>query len=168
MTLQKYIEELPNDRQFKVAIRLANLVLPIWDNYATNYKLSYRDSVVGLKHKVDKNILKNAIVEAETYINLSKIKKNIDGKNKLTEILGHFDDPIVALQDTDWELPDEVEKTFYAVYNLIESLYGSEKTVFDDSTIYVSINQAIDALITSKTLTFDEINIILEEIKNGR
>jgi hypothetical protein len=79
-----------------------------------------------------------------------------------------FDDPIIALQDTDWELPNEVQKTFYAVYNLIDTLMGKKKTVFEESSIYVSINQAIDALETSKTLTFDEINKILIDIKNGR
>ncbi|HEV7424358.1 MAG TPA: hypothetical protein VGO21_04175, partial [Candidatus Paceibacterota bacterium] len=84
------------------------------------------------------------------------------------EIRRQFDDPIVALQDTDWQLPDEVQKTFYAVYNLIDTLLVKEKTVFDESTIYVSINQAADALETSKTLTFYDINQILDDIKNRR
>ena len=71
------------------------------------------------------------------------------------------------MQDCDWELPDEVFKTFYSVHNLLDSLVGKKQTVFGESTIYVSINQAIDAIEKSKTLTLEEINAILEEIKNG-
>ena len=168
MTLQKYTDSLSKDGRFKVAIRLTKLALPIWDNYADKNPLTYRDTVVGLTHTLDKKILKDTIDAVETYLNSNKIKKIIGGTSELREIRRQFDDPIVALQDTDWQLPDEVQKTFYAVYNLIDTLLVKEKTVFDESTIYVSINQAADALETSKTLTFDDINQILDDIKNGR
>lgn len=168
MTLQKYTDTLPKDRQLKLAIQLTRLTLPIWDNYANTNPLTYRDTVVGLTHTVDKKILKDTIDAVERYLNSNKIEQIINGTKELKEISGQFDDPIVALQDTDWELPDEVKKTFYAVYNLIETLLGKEKTVFDESTIYVSINQAIDALETSKSITSGDINKILDDIKNGR
>ncbi len=162
------MDSLPKDGQFKIAIRLTKLALPIWENYADKNSLTYRDTVIGLTHTVEKKILKDTIDAVEKYLNSNKIEKFIGVKSELTEIRRQFDDPIVALQDTDWELPNEVQKTFYAVYNLIDYLLGKEKTVFDESTIYVSINQAVDALETSKTLTFDEISKILDEIKNGR
>ena len=168
MTLQKYIDSLPKNGQFKVAIRLTKLALPIWENYADENPLTYRDTVFGLTHTIDKKILKVTIDAVETYFNSNKIKKIIGAKNELTEIRKQFDDPIVALQDTDWILPDEVQKTFYAVYNLIDSLLGKANTIFDESKIYVSVNQVADALETSKTLTFEDINKILDEIKNGR
>lgn len=76
-----------------------------------------------------------------------------------------FRDPIVALQDLDWELPNEVERTFYAVHNLLDSLLGKEKTVVNEATIYVTINQAIEALESSNLLTEKEIREILYENK---
>ncbi len=168
MTLQKYTDSLPKDGQIKVAIRLTKLALPIWENYADKNPLTYRDTVVGLTHTVNKEILKDTIDAVEKYLNSNKFKKIIDWKSGLTEIRRQFDDPIVALQDTDWELPYEVQNTFYAVYNLIDYLLGTEKTVSNKSTIYVSINQAADALETAKILTFEDINKILDDIKNGR
>ncbi len=163
MTLQEYTDSLPKDKQFDLALRLIKLSLPVWNSYAEKNKLSYRDTVVGLTHSVDKKLLQNAIDTVGEYLHLNKLKKFIDGKKELLELRRQFDDPIVALQDTDWELPDEVQKIFYAVYNLIDTLVGKEQTVFGDSTIYVSINQVLNALQTSKMLTVDEIKVILTE-----
>jgi|GEM_PF-1077201 len=168
MTLQKYTDSLSKDEQFKVAIRLTKFALPIWESYADHNQLNYRDTVVGLMHTVDKKLLNDAINAVEIYLNTSKIKKIIRGKSKLKKIYSQFDDPINALQDADWQLPEDVQKTFYAVYNLINFLLGKERNVFDELTIYVSINQAADALETSKILTFDDINKILDDIINGR
>ena len=130
MTLQKYTNSLSKDRQFEVAIRLTKLTLPIWNNYVNTNPLTYRDTVVGLTHTVDKEILKDTIDAVEGYLNSTKIKKIIGGTSELKKIRRQFDDPIVALQDLDWELPYEVQTTFYAVYNLIDTLLGKEKTVF--------------------------------------
>jgi len=168
MSLQKYTGSLPEDKQFKVAIRLARLALSIWQNYADKNTLTYRDTVVGLTHVVDRDLLKNTIDEVEAFLNKNEIKRRIGGKSKLLELRKEFDDPIIALQDNDWELPNEVQKTFYAVYNLIDTLLGKKKTAFNELTIYVSINQLAEALETSDTLTFDEIHIILDGIQNGK
>ncbi len=167
MTLQKHTDSLTKDKQFELAIKLTKLTIPIWDNYANKNELSYRDTVVGMHHTVDKKLLLNTINAVEEYLNLNKLKKLFDGKNKLLQLSKQFDDPIVALQDSDWELPDEVLKTFYSVHNLLDTVVGKEQTVFGEPTIYVSINQAIDAIEKSKTLTVEEINVILDEIKNG-
>ena len=167
MTLQEYTHNLPEDRQFKLAVKLTKLALPIWDNYADKNDLTYRDTVVGMHHSVDRKLLLNTINAIEEYLNLNRLKKLFDGKSKLLELSGQFDDPVVALQDMDWELPDEVLKTFYSVHNMLDTLVGKEQTVFGDSTIYVSINQAIDALETSKSLSSAEIKMILAEIKSS-
>ena len=166
MTLQKFIDNLSEDKQFQVAIKLTKLTLPIWDKYADEKGLTYVDTVVGMTHSVDKYLLIKSIEAVEKYLTLALIYKVTDRKNQIIELRRQFDDPIVALQDLDWELPDEILKTFYAVYNLVDSVLGKGKTVVGESTIYVSINQASDALEISKVLTFDEINKILYEIKN--
>jgi hypothetical protein len=168
MTLQEYIDSLPKGKQFELAIKLTKLILPIWAKYSEENELSYRDTVVGLAHKVDKELLQNTVKAVEKHLSLDKWKKFMDGKSTLLKLRVQFDDPVVALQDTDWELPDEVLKTFYAVYNLIDAIIGKEQTTFGDSTIYVSINQAADALESSKTMTFDQIHEVIYGSKNGR
>jgi len=46
---------------------------------------------------------------------------------------------------------------FYSIHNLLDAALGKERTVFDETTIYVTINQAIDALEGSKSFTTDQI-----------
>ena len=161
MTLEEHIENLQKDMQFDIAIRLTKLSLPIWDKYADKNELTYRDTVVGLHHSVDRALLKNTIDAVEKYISTNMINKVIIKNTDLLSLSRQFSDPIVALQDIDWELPNEVEKTFYAVHNLLDAALGKEMTAFNESTIYVTINQAIDALNNSKTLTEEEIRKVL-------
>ena len=161
MTLEEHIENLPKDKQFDIAIRLTKLSLPIWDKYADKNELTYRDTVVGLHHSVDRALLKNTIDAVEKYISTNMISKVVIKNTDLLSLSRQFSDPIVALQDIDWELPNEVEKTFYAVHNLLDAALGKEMTTFNESTIYVTINQAIDALDSSKTMTEEEIRKVL-------
>lgn len=163
MTLEEYIDNLSIDKQFDIAIRLTKLALPIWDKYAEKNELTYRDTVVGLQHSVDRAILKNTIYAVEKYISTNFINKAIIKNIDLLSLSSQFSDPIIALQDLDWELPDEIEKTFYAVHNLLDSALGKEKTAFNETTIYVTINQVIVALDSSKTITQEEIRKILYE-----
>ena len=118
--------------------------------------------MVGLTHKVDSNLLAKTIISVEEYLSSNK------SKVILLNLRGQFEDPIVALQDTDWKLPGEVQTTFYSVFNLVEACLGKTKNSFGDLTIYVSINQAIESLEISKTLTSEEIKEILYDKKNGR
>lgn len=158
MTLQKYIESLPENGQVILAIKLIKLALPLWDTYSCKNDLSYRDKVVGLKYSVEKQLLQNTVTTIEKYLNSNKLKKIIS-KGKLQRLRGMFDDPIVALQDNDWSLPYEIQNIFYSVYNLIDTFLGN-----DQSSMYISINQSADALEMSKVLTYDEIRIILMEL----
>ena len=166
MTLEEHISNLPKEKRFDIAIRLTRLTLPIWDNYADKNELTYRDTVVGLQHSVDREFLKNTINEVERYVLTNRINKAIIKNFDLLALSRQFREPIVALQDSDWELPNEVERTFYAVHNLLDSALGKEKTAFDEATIYVTINQAIEALESSNLLTEIEIREILFENKN--
>ena len=161
MTLEEQIDNLPTRKQFDIAIRLTRLALPIWERYTEKNQLTYCDTVVGLQHSVDKNLLKNTIDAVERYISANKINKVIIKNIELLSLRRKFSDPIVALQDLDWELPNEIERTFYAVHNLLDHTLGKEKTAFNETTIYVTINQAIEALESSKSLSEEEIRKIL-------
>ena len=167
MTLKEHIDSLPKDKQFGIAIRLTRLALPIWDKYAEKNELTYRDTIVGLQHSVNRALLKDTIDAVEKYVSTNIIGKAIIKITDLESLSRQFSDPIVALQDLDWVLPNEIERTFYSVYNLLNSALGKEKTVFKETTIYVTINQAIDALSSSKLMTEAEIREILYDNKNG-
>jgi len=162
LTLQEFINTLPSNNQFNLAIKLSRLALPIWNNYADKNDLSYRDTVVGLNHLVDKDLLRKTINSVEKHVQIKKFSL------ELSKLRSQFDDPIVALQDGDWDLSDEVKKTFYSVFNLLEHCLGKLYTIFGELTIYVSINQAVDALEKSKALTVDEIRTILEDVKSKK
>jgi hypothetical protein len=162
MALKDFLNRLSKDKKHTIAIMFIELALPIWDHHADKSELSYRDTVVGLTHVIDRKLLANCLGAAKDYLN-SNLAENFlkKKKEKLLFLYDELREPVVALQDGDWDLPYEVEITFYSVYNLIRSLKGEENTVFDEPTIYVSINQAVDALTTSRVLTFDEINEML-------
>ena len=161
MILEEHIKNLRKDKQFDKAVRLTKLSLPVWNNYADKNQLCYFDTVVGLHHSLDRALLKNTIDAVEKYISTNMINKIVIKNTVLLSLSRQFSDPIVALQDIDWELPKEVEKTFYAVHNLLDAALGKEMTAFNESTIYVTINQAIDALESSRAMTKEEIMKVL-------
>lgn len=163
MTLEEFTNSLPKDKQLKLALHFARLALPVWEDYCADRDISYRDTVVGMTHSTDKNLPRNVLNAIEEYLNMNKWQKFLNGKKNILKFRSQFDEPIVALQDEDWQLPYEVKTTFYAFYNLTDAVIGKDVTVFGDSTIYVSINQAIDALETSGTMSVDEINRILQK-----
>jgi hypothetical protein len=163
MTLHKFTNSLSKDKKFHLAIELLKHAIPIWESYTVGNKITYRDSVAGLKHTVEIDLLRDTIEAIE-----QKLKSDVQifqSDWKIKNLHTQFIDPIVAIQDDDWQLPDAVLKTFYSVYNLIEAFTENEETVFGDSTIYVSINQAIDALESSRIITMEEINNILNSNK---
>ncbi|MBK9700332.1 MAG: hypothetical protein IPO79_09600 [Flavobacteriales bacterium] len=146
---------------------MTKAALPIWDKYADKNELTYQDTVVGLHHSVDRQLLLKTINAVEQFVATNIIKRTIFKNPDLLSSDRQFNDPIVALQDTDWELPYEVERTFYAVHNLLDAALDKEKTAFNETTIYVAINQAVDALASSNTMTEEEIRNILYNRKNG-
>jgi hypothetical protein len=166
MNLEEFINSLPENKQLHLALRLIKLTLPIWESYCQDRDISYRDSVVGLTHATNKELPRNVINAVEEYLSLNRWKRMFSGMKKLSRFRSLFLEPITALQDDDWKLPYEVQTMFYAVYNLLDAAMGKTVTSFGDSTAYVSINQAADALETSKTMTFEEINSLLQEYKN--
>ncbi len=167
MTLQQHIDSLSKEKQFDIAIRLTKAALPIWDKYADKNELTYQDTVVGLHHSVDRQLLQRTINAVEKFVATNIIKRVIIKNLYLLSSDRQFNDPIVALQDTDWELPYEVVRTFYAVHNLLDAALGKEKTAFKETTIYVAINQAVDALASSNTMTEEQIRKIIYDRKNG-
>lgn len=161
MTLKEFISTLDESSQYDLALTLTDKTLSIWDDYAKTNKLEYVDTVVGMHHKVEKDILSRTL----STIKLELLNPKSQRK-KINQLREEFSDPIVAMQDLDWELPPLVELTFYATRNLLDKINGEEVTVFDEPQIYVVINQAIDALSQSEIMSDIEIKELLKRYKD--
>jgi len=155
MDLKQYCHSITHDELFSIATKVCTAALPIWNEYSTHGELIYRDTVVGLSHKVNAGLLEDSVTfcKGETF-------ERAAIKPVLNLLLKEFSDPIVALQDLDWELPYPAEHIFYAVYNLLDGLRN--RVNYQGELIhYISINQAADALTESGLMSFDEIKAII-------
>lgn len=166
MNLKEFVNSMPQKVQIKLALHFLEIAIPIWNRFANNITLSYRDTVVGLQHNVRVDLLIDTFKLIQIYNNENNYIKRLFLKSKIKKLEIEFRDPIVSLQDTDWEIPDNISLIFYSVNNLLEFVLGKELTAFNDTYIYISINQSIDAIEKSNILTYEEINMILKEFKN--
>ncbi|OFY89695.1 MAG: hypothetical protein A3K10_14570 [Bacteroidetes bacterium RIFCSPLOWO2_12_FULL_31_6] len=161
MSLQDLLSTIPEKNQHELSVKFLTIGQPIWKDYAINNKnLEYTDTVVGMQHKVSHDIIQRTIDLISEEIKSPKSKTK-----QIAELHQEFRDPIISLQDMDWEVPESVLLIFYSAYNLIESLKGKKETYDDESMIYISINQSIDAITREKIKTFNEINTLLKENK---
>jgi hypothetical protein len=105
--------------------RIASLVLAcepalvVWLTWATREKPVYIDTVVGMRHEVDLDLPVRALEQ----VRQRHAKPNPD------EIIHAYVEPIVALQDSDWEMPGNLELAYYAIYNLHRLVYEPQDTI---------------------------------------
>ncbi len=107
--------------------------LVAWMMYAVQKKPRYVDGVVGLTHVVDVDLPTRALDEVRDRHDLPVVAPTILA----------WVEPIVALQDGDFQLPKRVEYAFYAIYNL-------HRLVFEPSdalTPFLVLSQAISAVV---------------------
>ena len=163
------MQGLPADRQLTIAIHFCRLGLPIWDDFASDADArAYHDGVVGMHHVISDTLLARALATAEAALNHADDCATAAGTEAIRSVEHEFIEPIVALQDGDWELPDAVTLIFYAHSNLIEHLSGRKVLLGGESALYVSVNQAIDALETSGRMTMEQIRAELKPLTGGR
>jgi hypothetical protein len=161
MTLEEHLATLPSAQQWRIAWQMAAAALPIWEHYARTAKLQYFDGVVGMSHTVAPDLLARAVAEVGQLIQKPAFEEVPHASGRLRGLQAEFLDPIVALQDMDWELPRAVQCCFYAVSNLVDAAAGEARSPFGESMRYVVVNQAIDAIEQAATLTETEIRAIL-------
>jgi hypothetical protein len=166
MSISNLINNLPKSQQVELAIELIEIGIPIWNNYFLINKIEYFDSVVGLYHSIDKNLIQKSI-------DLSKKLKKKDNvlnrkiiKIKLNLLEKEIREPVVAREDFDFEIPKNVELILFSTSNLINLLNGNESNYNGKSKAYTSINQSIDAIVLSKLKTTEEIRKILDKYMN--
>lgn len=155
--LSTHLDHFNLRQKVSFAIYFLKLALPVWNKYADENDLTYRDTVVGLDHRVHRNLLNDTVKAVEKYDSLNRFQSFINGKHNLMQLRSQFDDPIVALQDDDWSLPEPVLSIFFSVYNLLNSYFNNKNFDSSGSGINVSIHQAVDAVYASKILSFANI-----------
>jgi hypothetical protein len=165
-TFKETVTKIPPLKQLDVAVAFTKLALPIWDDYAkVESNLTFtEEGPWPVLHTVDKNLLRDTIEAVEEFLKLDRHVIPQVGNAKLSGLDDLFFKPMVCLQWMEWELPDPVCKTFYAVHNLLNFILNDAKNQEGESTIFVSINQSVDALTSSKKMTFDEVFNIIENI----
>ena len=115
--ITKKLLELNEHQRFGFALKLIEKMLPHWDQYAAEkYSLFYVDSVVGMHHKVKPDII-NRTFE----IGMKSLMEDLTAA-ELIAIFDEYGDPIIAIQDMDWELPAEIEWLFFSAYNMMRYL----------------------------------------------
>ena len=71
MTLSEFVNNLDKKNQIELGIELIEIGLPIWKNYNAKNRIEYTDSVVGMYHKIDNELIEKSI----------KLLKKVNGKN---------------------------------------------------------------------------------------
>ncbi len=167
-TLQELINGLPQQGQVAMAVHFAELAMPIWTRFAEKDDRSYVDGVVGLRHVISATLPQEALAIMKAELSQPGHCRSETGAAALKALSHEFVEPIVALQDDDWELPEPVRLVFFAHSNLLEYLNG--KTIFygGESALYVVVNQTIDALEKSGIMDTPQIKLHLQQFSGGR
>ena len=162
MDLKEFVLSLNERSKLNLSIRILKEALPIWDKFSNSEKtINYTDSVVGLYHTVNKDIIQRTIELAEKCIETKLLQYF-----KIRNLHQEYRDPIVSLQDFDWELPEEIEYLFYSAYNIVEKLNGKNHKGFDeDDILYLAINQGISSIDLTSLYSVEHVKSILKEFK---
>jgi len=105
---------------------LCEYALSKWNIFVqTKETINYIDSVVGIRHEVDRRLPNDALESAKSQKDLAGVEER-------------YREPIVALQDDDFELPDNIEFAYYAIYNVFRKYVLNQE--IDNGLI---INQAL-------------------------
>jgi len=163
MTLEDRIESLPDACRTALALRLLRMALPIWDGHTQGHPVRYRDSVVAMEHRIAPDMLARTIDAIERHIRAPWFLRWLSLRIGLMRLATEFDDPIVSLQDLDMEWPEPVKLTFYAAHNLLEHSIKGGHTYDGHRLVYVSINQAADALERGGIMETHELDMLVRE-----
>ena len=117
---------LSPEQRRSVHFILCEHALGKWNLYAkAQNKIEYLETVAGTRQEVDKNL---------PFDSFSSALQGID----LLNIAERYQEPIVALQDDDLTLPENITFAYYAIYNLFKKYVKIE--VIDD---WLIVNQAL-------------------------
>lgn len=125
----KQFFELPSDAKRRVHLDLCRHALAVWEEHIRRraFDMSYVERVCGTRQGVDLDLPSEAM-------------HAVASREARPEIAERYLEPITALQDGDFELPEAVQLAYYAIYNLFEK-YAAGAEVDD----WLIVNQALSA-----------------------
>ncbi len=169
--LDEFCNKLPEATQVALAIRLIEVALPAWETHVTEHPgdlervnaLITKDHYVqGGAHQVVKALPRVALGELKDTI---AAKANLKGNAILNSQLASIMEPL-TLPAWDEIFPSPVRLAFTAVFNLLTFLLFRRVNEDNETTVYVAINQACDAIMQKKFLSMDELNHLLNEYEH--
>ncbi len=178
--LDAFCHTLSDEAQLKIAIRLGNMAMPVWDKYINENPTSldkinslFEDAlkVKGEARKIDAAFPGRALEKIE------RSRKSASDKNSQHPVAAMKSDatlsPMLAtimqpLRNPQWDnvLPESVKLAYTLVFNILVWILYRRRTDHNETHIYVAINQAADILLREAILSADDINKILQEYNN--
>lgn len=98
----------------------------LWDRYAQGGPITYTDGVVGMHHILDMHLPGRAIAAVDRKLAGDHVPPD--------DIWTEYREPITALQDGDLDLPDDIARAYYAIYNLYGFVFGRLR-LYDDGDV---------------------------------
>lgn len=163
MTLEETIKSLPEQIRLELGIRFLEIGLPIWDKFAKESaeNLTYYAFLLGLE-VVDPKIIASSIEFGKEWLLPKSAASQAILEADLKELTERFSMHLSGIRDWELELDPSPQLMFYAASNFLYYINGERLSPSNESMIYVSINQSIDAISKEKLLTWEEIKAILK------
>jgi hypothetical protein len=129
-------QALPAYRQHE-ALRVAcGDALAVWERYRAGAEpLVYHDGVVGMRHVVDDTLPARALADIDAHL--------CGDKTDRERIDAEYSEPIVAMQDDDFDPPGPIAQAYYAIYNLHRTVHRAPATP-DALVILGQVASALD------------------------
>ncbi len=175
--LKDYCNSLSDDAQIRIALRLGNLAIPIWENYfienpdeinTLNGLINDSNRIAGGLAVIDIAFPKRALEKIERSYIAAKAKSPyrplpvMKGDPTLSPLLATCMQP---LTNKKWDriLTNPVRLVFTLVFNILMWILYRRNTIYQETHIYVAINQGTDALFNASLLNDKTFNSLLDE-----
>lgn len=180
--LDTFCGSLSDEAQLRIALTFGKLALPVWEDYfiknpaaidQVNALISEANRVNGGLEKIDIEFPKRAIEKIERSLAAAKEKSAnrpipmMKSDATLSPMLATCMQP---LQNPQWDstLNQSVRLVFTLVFNMLVWILYRRKTDFNETHIYVAINQGADVLLREDIRSQRNINTILNEYEQKK
>lgn len=121
---------MPQEQKRRVHLYFADIALRQWKGFVASglVPLSYQETVAGTIQEVDQDLPFDALV-------------CVTKCEHPTSISERYSEPICALQDDDWPLPDDAQFAYYAIFNTFKK-YALNEAIDD----WLIVNQSLSSL----------------------
>ncbi|MBN2497213.1 MAG: FHA domain-containing protein [Deltaproteobacteria bacterium] len=147
--LEAAMAPLPHRLRCLCALAASAEALPVWRAHAAGATLAYHDSVVGMHHVVDRDLPRRALAFVWACVGRGEF-------GPCFELARGFGEPVCALQDEDWLLPEAPRMAYYAAYNTFNLCTGWELASEKARVFAMAVHQAQVARIVERDLPREE------------